>query len=238
MFARIGAVLMLAPGWGESAVPVRFRLVAVLLSTAVLAPVLAEQLPEPPPTVGLSVLQVISEVLVGLMIGAVARLMMSALQVAGQIIGMQSGLGFAQQMDPTVGQSGALLGVFLSMTAIVLIFATGIHRLMLQAVADSYQIFRPGDALAVGDAAQWAIAAVSAAFRIGLQIAAPIVVFAMVFNLAIGLVSRLIPQVQIYFIAMPSQILIGLSILAFVLGGGLLIWLEALERVARLESPF
>lgn len=238
LFARIGAVLMLAPGWGESAVPVRFRLVAVLLSTAVLAPTLAAQLPEAPPTVGLAVVQVISEVLVGLMIGAVGRLMMSALQVAGQVIGMQSGLGFAQQLDPTIGQSGALIGVFLSMTAIVLIFATGIHRLMLQAAADSYQIFRPGDPLAMGDAAEWAVEAVSAAFRIGLQMAAPIVVFAMVFNLAVGLVSRLIPQVQIYFIAMPSQIMVGLAILAFVLGGGLLIWLEALERVARLESPY
>ncbi len=237
MFSRIGAVLMLAPGWGESAVPVRFRLVAALLSTAVLGPTLISQLPEIPGTTGMALVFVISEVLIGLMIGGVARIMMSALQVAGQIMGMQSGLGFAQQMDPSIGQSSAILSVFLSMSAIVLIFATGIHRLMLEAAAESYQIFRPGETLSVGDASQWAISAISASFRIGLQMAAPIVVFAMVFNLALGLVSRLIPQVQIYFIAMPSQIMIGLSILAFVLGGGLLIWLEALERVARLQSP-
>ena len=237
VFARVGAVLMLAPGWGENAIPTNFRLTAALLAAGVLAPNLGGSLPGLPENALEIVTLVVGEILIGIMFGAGARLMMSALQVAGQVIGMQSGLGFAQQMDPTVGQSGALVGVFLSMTAIVLIFAAGIHRLMLQAAADSYQIFPPGAPLPMGDAAMWGLGAVSSAFKLGLQIAAPIIIFALIFNLAIGLVSRLIPQVQIFFIAMPSQIMIGLSIFALAMGGGLLVWISALERYVRFEGP-
>ena len=237
MFARVGAVLMLAPGWGENAIPARFRLTAALMAAGVLAPNLGSSLPALPDHSLQAVTLIISEILIGIMFGAGARLLMSALQVAGQVIGMQSGLGIAQQMDPTIGQSGAIIGVFLSMMAIVLIFATGIHRLMLQAAADSYQVFPPGQALPMGDAAMWGLSAVSNAFKLGLQIAAPVIMFALIFNLAIGLVSRLIPQVQIFFIAMPSQIMIGLSIFALAMGGGLLVWIDALERYARFEGP-
>ena len=235
MFARVGTVLSLAPGWGESAVSTRFRLVAALLSAFVLAPGLAPFLPEPPDMISDAIVLIIGEVMIGLMLGAGARMLMSALQVAGQIIGLQSGLGFAQQLDPTAGQSGALVGILISMVAIVLLFHTGIHHMMLIAAVDSYQLFPPGDMIRMGDVAQWELDAMANAFRIGLQMSAPLVVFAMVFNIAIGLVSRLIPQVQIYFIAMPSQIFIGLAILAMVLGGGLMIWLEALEQYAMFQ---
>ncbi|MEM6627229.1 MAG: flagellar biosynthetic protein FliR [Pseudomonadota bacterium] len=237
LFARISAVLMLAPGWGESSVPTQFRLAAALLATAALAPGVIDQLPPPQDNVGDAVVLIIGETLVGLVLGAGARLLMSALQVAGQVIGMQSGLGFAQQMDPTVGQSGALVGVLLSLMGLVMVMAAGIHRLMLQAAVDSYQVFPTGTSLPLGDVAQWGLSSVTQAFALGLQIAAPLVVFALIFNLALGLVNRLIPQVQIFFIALPSSILMGLSILALGMGGGLLAWLEALEAYARLQGP-
>lgn len=238
LFCRIGAVLMLAPGWGESSVPATFRLSAALLATMAVAPTLVDQVPPPPDRLPDGVVIIITEILIGIMMGAGARILMSALQVGGQIIGISSGLAMAQQFDPMAGSSGAILGVFMSMTAIVLIMAAGIHRDMLQAAVDSYQLFRPGDPIPVGDAAQWELGAMSSAFKLGLQIAAPVLVVALVFNLAIGLVSRLIPQVQIFFIAMPIQVMLGLSIMTFILGGGLLVWLDMLGRYARLEGPF
>ncbi|MFC7292047.1 flagellar biosynthetic protein FliR [Hirschia litorea] len=238
LFCRIGTVLMLAPGWGESAVPATFRLAAGLLATMALAPVLADQMPPPPAVLTDGLFLIVSEILVGLMMGAGARILMSGLQIGGSIIGISSGLAMAQQFDPMAGASGAVLGVFMSMTALVLIMAAGIHRDMLQAAVDSYQLFRPGDPLPVGDAAQWELGALSTAFKLGLQIAAPILVVALIFNLAIGLVARLIPQVQIFFIAMPIQVMLGLSIMTFILGGGLLVWLDTLGRYARLEGPF
>jgi flagellar biosynthetic protein FliR len=123
------------------------------------------------------------------------------------------------------------------MTALVLVASVGVHRDILQATVDSYTLFVPGNPLPMGDAAQFGIGAVSTAFKLGIQIAALALVVALVFNLAIGLVSRLIPQVQIFFIAMPSQVMIGLAIMTFVLGGGLLVWLDTLGRYARLDVP-
>lgn len=237
LFCRIGAVLMLAPGWGESSVPARFRLSAALLATFAIAPTLTNEIPPIPENISQSVTLIISEILIGIMMGAGARILMSALQVGGQVIGISSGLAMANQFDPTVGSSGAILGVFMSMTAIVLIFAAGIHRDMLQAAVDSYQLFKPGEPLPIGDAAQWELGAMATAFKLGIQIAAPVLVVALVFNLSIGLVARLIPQVQIFFIAMPIQVMLGLSIMTFILGGGLLVWLDTLGRYARLEGP-
>ena len=229
---------MLAPGWGESSIPARFRLSAALLATFAVAPTLTNEIPPIPENVSQSVMLIIGEILIGIMMGAGARILMSALQVGGQVIGISSGLAMANQFDPTVGSSGAILGVFMSMTAIVLIFVAGIHRDMLQAAVDSYQLFKPGEPLPIGDAAQWELGAMATAFKLGIQIAAPVLVVALVFNLSIGLVARLIPQVQIFFIAMPIQVMLGLSIMTFILGGGLLVWLDTLGRYARLEGPF
>lgn len=237
LFARLGAVLMLAPGWGEASVPATFRLSAALLATMALAPVIAPTLPTLPQEMTDGVFLVVGEVLIGMMLGSGVRLIMSALQVGGQVIGISSGLAMAQQFDPTAGASGAILGVFISLVALVMLMSAGVHRDILQAAVDSYQLFKPGEPLPVGDAAQWGIGAVSTAFRLGMQIAAPVLVVALVFNLAVGLVSRLIPQVQIFFIAMPTQVMLGLGIMTFILGGGLLVWLDMLGRYARLDVP-
>lgn len=238
LFCRLGAVLMLAPGWGESSVPARFRLSAALMATIAIAPTLLDQIPPLPAELSKAVVLIIGEILIGIMMGAGARILMSALQVGGQVIGISSGLAMASQFDPTIGSSSAIIGVFMSMTSLVLIMAAGIHRDMLQAAVDSYQLFIPGEPLPIGDVAQWELGAMSTAFKLGIQIAAPILVVALVFNLSIGLVSRLIPQVQIFFIAMPIQVMLGLSIMTFILGGGLLVWLDMLGRYARLEGPF
>jgi flagellar biosynthetic protein FliR len=74
---------------------------------------------------------------------------------------------------------------------------------------------------------------VSAAFRLGIQIAAPVLVFSLIFNVALGLVARLIPQLQVFMVAMPASVLLGLAIIAMGLGGGFLAWLDAMQREAR-----
>ena len=76
------------------------------------------------------------------------------------------------------------------------------------------------------------IEAVANAFRLGIQIAAPVLVFSLIFNLSLGLVSRLIPQIQIFLIAMPLSVLLGVAVTALGLGGGLTMWLEEMERQA------
>ena len=234
LFARIGAVLMLAPGFGESAIPVRFRLTIAFLATIALAPPLVNTVPPQPDTLGGVISLVVLELLIGGILGAVARIFMSAMAVAGQAIAMQTGLGFAMQLDPTVGQQGALLGAFLSLLAVVLVFSFGIHHWMLEAAADSYGLFPIGTFPLIGDTAQYAVTALAESFRLGIQIAAPAIAFALIFNLALGLVNRLIPQIQIFFVALPSSILLGLTIVALGMGAGMISWLEGFDNFLRM----
>jgi flagellar biosynthetic protein FliR len=159
--------------------------------------------------------------------------MMSALQVAGATAGLSSGLGFAQQVDPVASQPAAIFSAFFSLMGVVLVMAAGLHRVMIQAAADSYALFPPGTFPPIGDASMFVIDAVSNAFRLGIQIAAPVLVFSLIFNMSLGLVSRLIPQIQVFLIAMPLSVLLGVAVIALGLGGGLMVWLDEMERSAR-----
>lgn len=233
LFARLGAVMMLAPGWGEQAAPPTLRLAAAVLVTAALAPTLAGSAPAQPANIAAAVPLIAVEIIIGLMLGGGARLMMSALQVAGATVGIASGLGFAQQVDPIASQPAAIFSGFFSLMGVVLIMSAGLHRIMIQAAADSYSIFPVGTFPPIGDASVFVIDAVANAFRLGIQIAAPVLIFSLIFNMSLGLVSRLLPQIQVFMIAMPLSVLLGIAVTALGLGGGMMVWLDEMERTAR-----
>jgi flagellar biosynthetic protein FliR len=233
LFARLGAVLMLAPGWGEQMVPTTMRLAAAVLVTACLAPALVSHVPPAPAQIAAGIPLIVGEILTGLILGGGARLMMSAVQVAGATAGIASGLGFAQQIDPVASQQAAIFSGFFSLLGVVLIMAAGLHRVMIQAAADSYTVFPPGGLPPVGQASEYVIGAVSAAFRLGIQIAAPVLIFSLLFNASLAVVARLMPQLQIFMIAMPLSVLLGLAITAIGLGGGMMAWLNEMERETR-----
>jgi flagellar biosynthetic protein FliR len=224
---------MVAPGWGEQAAPATLRLAAAVLVTAALAPALAGTIPAQPANITGAIPIIATEIVIGLMLGGAARLLMSALQVAGATAGIASGLGFAQQIDPVASQPAAIFSGFFSLMGVVLVMAAGLHRVMIQAAADSYALFPPGTFPPIGDASMFVIDAVSNAFRLGIQIAAPVLVFSLIFNMSLGLVSRLIPQIQVFLIAMPLSVLLGVAVIALGLGGGLMVWLDEMERSAR-----
>ena len=230
LFARIGSVLMLAPGWGETSVPVRFRLSAALLATFALAPGLTSSLPAQPASLGDALFLLIAEILIGLMLGAAARMFMAAASVAGQVVAMNTGLAMAMQFDPMQCTQGTVISTFFSLMATVIVLAAGVHRWMLQGAADSYALFPPGFYPDMGDVAQYGITAFVESFRLGVQIAAPAIAFGIIFNLAIGLAARLIPQIQIFFIAMPSSIMLGLMVIAIGMGAGFFAWLDGFDR--------
>lgn len=224
-FARIGAIVMLLPGFGDQSVPAQLRLGLALMLAVVLRPQ-GVAMPEAPLAMaGL----LIGEVVIGLMIGAIARLVMSALAVAAQIIGLETGLAFAQTTDPTMGQAGLVIGSFLSLLGVTLIFATGLHHLFLLGVRDSYAVFPAASLPEAGDAAELALRSVAESFRIGLQIAAPLVVAGFVFRVGLGVLSRLIPSIQVFMVAMPLNILGGFMILMLGLSAGMLVWLSYVD---------
>jgi len=177
VFARIGAMVMLLPGLGESNIPMRVRLSIALLLTLIMLPLhRAAYHVDMGSMVGLLVLMV-HEIVIGIVLGATARVTLSALQVAGSIIAQQMGLGFVTSVDPTQGQQGVLIGNFLTMLGVTLLFATDSHHLVISALNDSYLLFKPGELPIVGDMANMLTGTVTSAFRIGVQLSAPFLVF-------------------------------------------------------------
>jgi flagellar biosynthetic protein FliR len=218
VFARVGTMVMLLPGVGELSVPSRVRLTIALALTAVLLPLHQQAYA----TIELKALgpvlvMLFQELIIGAVLGLTARLAISALQIAGSVVAQQLGLGFVTEIDPTQNQQGLLVGNFLTILGITLIFATDLHHLIIAALNDSYTLFAPGELPLTGDVAQLVTRIVAAAFRIGIQLAAPFLVFGLLFNLGLGVLSRLMPQMQVFFIGMPLSILLGLFLLLLVL---------------------
>jgi flagellar biosynthetic protein FliR len=217
VFARVGAMVMLLPGLGESNIPVRIKLAVAVLLTLVILPLHRQAYQIDMQSMAPLVVMMIHELIVGIVLGATARVTLSALQVGGAVIAQQMGLGFVTSVDPTQGQQGVLIGNFLTMLGVTLLFATDSHYLVIAALNDSYAIFSPSDLMPSGDIAELASRAFTAAFKLGLQLSAPFLVFGLVFNIGLGVLARLMPQMQVYFVGVPLSILAGFLIFSLVL---------------------
>jgi len=237
VFARVGAMVMLLPGFGETNIPTRVKLSIALLLTLIILPlhrnayhVDVNSMPS------LGVLMV-HELIIGIVLGATARVTLSALNVAGSIIAQQLGLGFVTAVDPTQGQQGQIVGNFLTILGITLLFATDSHYLVIAALSESYRIFSPGELMPTGDVASLATTAFAAAFKIGLQLSAPFLVFGLVFNIGLGVLARLMPQMQVYFVGVPLSIVVGFLMFGLVLAAMMGTYLDYFLGVMRQLAP-
>jgi flagellar biosynthetic protein FliR len=217
VFARVGAMVMLLPGFGESNIPVRVKLGIALLLTLIILPLHRAAYHVDLTTMSALAVLMVHEIIIGIVLGATARVTLAALSVAGSVIAQQLGLGFVTSVDPTQGQQGLLIGNFLTILGITLLFATDSHHLVIAALNESYRIFSPGEIVPSGDVAALATRAFAAAFKIGMQLSAPFLVFGLVFNIGLGVLARLMPAMQVYFVGVPLSILVGFLIFALVI---------------------
>jgi flagellar biosynthetic protein FliR len=179
----------------------------------------------------------LQELMIGAVLGITARLAIAALQVTGAVVAQQLGIGFVTTIDPTLGQQGVIVGNFLAMLAVVLVFATDTHHLVIAALNDSYILFAPGEVPATGDAAALVSRTVAGSFKIGVQLAAPFLIFGILFNVGLGVLSRLMPQMQVFFVGVPLSILVGFLILMLVLGAMMFGFLGFLQGVLHEIAP-
>jgi flagellar biosynthetic protein FliR len=214
VFARVGAALMLLPGIGDLYVPQRWRLLLALALAVLVASIVGPSLPRLPSSPATLLALLFGEIVAGLFLGTVARLLVAALETAGQIVSLQLGLSAATVFNPAAAQQGAITGAFLMMLGTLLVFLTDAHYLMIRAVVDSYALFTPGTTPAFGDFADAMSKLVASTFRLALELSAPLVVIGVVFYAALGLISRLMPQLQVFFIVVPIQILGGVFVFA------------------------
>ncbi len=217
-FSRAGAMIMLLPVIGDAGVPARVRLAFALAVSAALVSVTAHYYPtETPPPAELAAL-IARETTAGVLVGSMARLIMSVLETAGSLIAVQTGLAFATTFDPGQSTQTAMVSTFLSLIGALLVFESGLHHLAIGAIAGSYTLLPPDQILPAGDMAEMALRLVSGSFALGLQLAAPFLVFGLLIYVTLGVLSRLMPQLQIFFLAMPVNILFGFVLLMLFLG--------------------
>jgi flagellar biosynthetic protein FliR len=229
VLARVGATMTLMPGLGESSAPAIVRVGTALCITVLLVPVLAPTMPVVP-SAGLHMaLMVAGEVLTGLWFGWLTRLIAMALPLGAQFVAYLLGISSVLQPDPELGAQSTALAKLFDLGVPVMILASGLYTLPLQALVGLFQLIPPGQMLPAGDSLQVAVQAVGTTFALALRVASPFVVAAVIWHVALGQIARVMTRVQIYFVAMPGQILGGLLLLASVSGAMLLAWRQGVE---------
>ena len=226
IFLRLASVVMLIPGLGDQSVPPRHRLGFALLLAIVVTPIVRDTLPVMTPDLGGLVGQVFHEVIIGLMLGTLMRVFLFTLTTSGEIMSLQTGLSFAQTANPAQAQPSTSLATFLSMLGLILIYATNMHHLFIRAMVDSFRIFPAGKPVMIGDAGTLMIQTVSSSFVLAMQMAAPLIVFGLVFNISVGFIGRIMPNFPIFFAATPLSLLLGLSLFAIGLGATGMVFLD------------
>ncbi len=217
VFSRIGSALMVMPGFGDLYVPTRYRLLLAIFLAALITTALATALPGQPDS-PLRLLTLLGgEIVIGLFIGTIGRMMLSALETAGMIISFQLGLSTAQVFNPLLAQQSAITGAFLTVAGVLVIFLTDTHHLMLRGLIASYDLFPPGRFPGFGDLSDVVARLVARSFALAIELAAPFLVLGTIFFVALGFLSRLMPQLQIFFIVLPLQVAGGLVVFAFTL---------------------
>lgn len=230
LFARIGGALMILPGFSDSTVPMEIRLYMGLALTLVLMPVLQKFVPPIPKTPIAYALLIGRELLTGIFIGLVSQLIINAMNVAGVIIAHATSLSSAFIFNPQQGTQMTVITGFLSLLVVVLIFVTDLHHMLLIGIVDSYGLFDPSGLWAPGDMADMIARRLSDSFAVGLRLAAPFVVVSMGVFIAMGLVARLVPQIQVFILSIPLQIAVGLVLFMTTVSAMLLFFLSAYQE--------
>lgn len=228
VLSRVSAVVLLLPGIGESELPAMLRAGLTLGMTLLLLPVVAPLVPAMSGDVWRDLLMVGAELLAGGLLGWLARLLVLALPMAGNIMSYMIGLSSVLQPDQQLGQT-TVLAKALGMASTVLVLSTGLYSLPIAALAGSYRLIAPGHLLPMADTTQAAVAAVADGFVLAMQLAAPMLFAGTLWQLGLALCARLVPNLQIYVAAVPGQIVGGLLLVALLLVGVLEAWSEAVR---------
>ncbi|ATX78596.1 flagellar biosynthetic protein FliR [Mariprofundus aestuarium] len=211
---RVSALLILLPVIGHRLVPSQVKIGLSALLAILLYPVVATSLPQMPASPVALMLIAIQEILIAAMLAMVAQLIFAAAQLAGQLMGYQMGLAIANVFDPTTSSSISVVGQFASVLSMLVWVSVGAHNAFLFALTDSFHVLPIGQPLdlsgfmALNDMA-------SNMFALGLRLVAPMLLLLFFLYVALGLVARAVPQIQVFFVSQPLGI--GLGFLAFAL---------------------
>ena len=211
---RILALIASAPILGNPSVPVRVKIGLAVLITILVAPTIEQSFPSVDPFSGTGLLILIQQMIIGAAIGLVMRIVFVAVEMAGELIGLQMGLAFAIFFDPQSSGQVALIGRFLGIIASLAFLAIDGHLLMIALIAQSFNALPIGtdgiSTLSFNLLAEWG----GEIFKSGLQLALPVLTALLITNLALGILTRAAPQLNIFAVGFPIPLSIGFLMLA------------------------
>jgi flagellar biosynthetic protein FliR len=221
VFLRTGGAVAALPGLGEQSVPARIRLALALMLTAAVYPAAQERV------AGLDLARAfLPEMLVGLLLGLMVRLFVLALQTAGSIAANATSLS---QLFPSGPEPQPAVSTLLVMAGLAIAFELGLHVRIVAYLAVSYDLFAAGRWPDSGILAAWSTGGVAQSFRMALGLAMPFVIAALLYNLALGVINRAMPQLMVSFVGAPALSLGGLALIALVAPLMLAVWVAALH---------
>jgi flagellar biosynthetic protein FliR len=217
IFCRAGSAFLAMPGFSETYVSTRFRLLFALGLSIMITPLLASKMPMLPGNPLALFVLMFGEILVGVFLGLIVRTVLTVMHTAGNLIATHSALAVAASFDPTNANQSAVMGNLLGIAAITLMFALNLHHLMITAIVQSYDVFAPGLFPSTADMSHLDARMMADAFRLGVIFSGPHLAYSFLFYMAGGLMSRLMPNFQIFFVMMSLQILLALLLFVAIL---------------------
>ena len=235
IFTRILGALFTMPFFGEHFITHKVRILFALSISAVIAPIVMAKMPQTPTEPYLFFFYVAGELFIGVFIGTIAKFIFSAINVAGTIIGFQSGLMNAMVFNPSEASQSSLQATFLGLVAMVIIFTTDTHFLMLQEIIESYSAFSPGYVIKFNllshDMFEALARVASISMALGVQLSAPFIILSLLFFIGLGILNRLMPQMPVFFIAQPFQIFMSFVILLLVTASTISVFMDKFQDI-------
>ncbi len=218
VLVRITGMFFLSPIFGRKNIPNYFKVgfcfvFAIIVSNSVPVPNLANY-----NSLASYVFLIGKELLVGLMLGFISYLIFSSIYIAGQLIDMRIGFGMVSVFDPITNVQVPITADFYVVFATLFMLITDSHHLLIKAVSESFTILPIGEAIFNGVLLQQLIKLFSTAFVIGFKIAAPVTVVILITDISLGIISKSIPQLNVFMLGMPVKIILGLLVILITIG--------------------
>ena len=217
VLSRVAGIFAALPVFGGKVLPTRIKALIVLMITLVCFPALSVALPQMPSDAISLALLALSEVMVGLTLAFITQIIFAAVEFSGQIIGMQMGLTISSILDPTRGTQVQIMSVVQTLFATLLFLSLNIHHMFIRAIMDSFNVIPLGGWRLSGELVNFLVMRTADIFIIGIRLAAPVMVALLLATVALGIMARAFPQMNIFMISLPLNVGLGLMILGLTL---------------------
>lgn len=225
VLCRIAGMFAALPVFGGRRLPTRIKITAVLAITMVCLPILPVTAPPVPDNAIAMGFLVLREVMIGLTLAFITQIIFAAVELSGQIIGLQMGFSIASVIDPTMGNQMQIMSVMQSLLATLIFFSLNIHHSFIRAIVDSFSVIPLGGWKMSEQLIHFLVKITSDVFILGVRLAAPVMVALLLTSVVLGIMARAFPQMNVFMVSFPLNIGLGFM----VLGMTLLLFFHVLE---------